>query len=100
MNGLHEKYYILQNSIEAFVTHLGTERDRAENALRELGPLTGKDFKEHLESNYFLQIEAFAKQLRSGQITDEGLRRLLGNLWALFKSVSVTRDRLLKGEEQ
>ncbi|WP_124303291.1 hypothetical protein [Pseudomonas chlororaphis] len=100
MNGLHEKHYLLQNAIEAFVTHLGTERERAVSAMRELGPLKTKDFPEHLEASNYGQIEEFGKQLRSGTISDDGLKRLLCNIWALYKSVSASRDAALRSAAQ
>lgn len=100
MDGLHEKHYLLQNAVEAFITHTGTERDRAESAIRELGLLKAKDFPEHLEASNFGQIEGFAKQLRSGKISEEGLKRLLCNIWALYKSVSASRDVALRGSAQ
>jgi len=100
MNGLHEKHYLLQSAIEAFITHVGSERERAFSAMRELGPLKAKDFPEHLEASFFGQIEGFGKQLRTGKISDDGLRRLLGNIWALYKSVSASRDAALRGDAQ
>ena len=100
MNGLHEKHYLLQNAVEAFITHTGTERDRAESAMSELGPLKAEDFPEHLEASNFGQVEGFRKQLRSGNISEEGLKRLLCNIWALYKSVSTSRDAALRDSAQ
>lgn len=100
MNGLHEKHYLLQNAIEAFVTHSGTERERAVSAIRELGTLKAEDFPEHLETSNFEQVQGFAKQLRSGKISDESLKRLLCNIWALYKSASASRDAELRRSVQ
>jgi hypothetical protein len=100
MNGLHEKHYLLQNAIEAFVTHPGVASERAVSAINELGPLTAKDFPEHLDASNFEQVQGFAKQLRSGKITDDGLKRLLCSIWALYKSASASRDVELRRSAQ
>ncbi|MEE4883833.1 hypothetical protein V2K05_06650 [Pseudomonas alliivorans] len=92
MNGIHEKHHMLQNAIEALVTHTGDDRQRAISAVNEITSLKAVDFPEHLESSYFAQLSGFTKDLRAGRISDENLRRLKGNMWALYKSVSVSRD--------
>lgn len=99
MNGIHEKHHVLQNAIEALVTHTGDDRQRAMSAVNEITSLKAADFPEHLETSFFDQVSGFARDLRAGRISDENLRRLKGNLWALYKSVSVSRDRLFQKME-
>jgi hypothetical protein len=95
MNGIHERHHVLQNAIEALVTHSGDDRQRSISAMKEIASLTAADFPEHLESSYFAVLSGFKKELHTGRISDEDLRRVVRSLWALYQSASKARDKLL-----
>lgn len=87
MNNRSELFYALNSAIESIVTCPSAGCERVVKALRELQHLKKTEFTERMEQAYFEQINAFKQKVQSGKASDDELRRVLSNLWALYKSV-------------
>lgn len=92
MKNRAEIFCALNNAVGAIVTHSGADREIALQAVCEIQHLESQDFTDHSEVSYFEQIHELNNELQAQSISNEDLRRLFANFWALYKSVEKDRS--------